>query len=645
MKAQILDALGETSLDRSTQLNTALAANDRLKFYFSLLQMSLAHADDCEQSPVSLKAERLACGIEDPRLDETIAASRREGRHYVVPNCAGLLRKMAQDLRIMAEPLAAQGAFQDRLKRLVSSLPKPQDDAIEGAVVHSITQAGRAGADSIHQLVMDMHKALNAMQSQIADERLDGASVYGIEADDRPLIAAFMAGLNRTAPLKFDHPGLATTATRAGKILVIQNDIGTTDAHVIVIHVEGLVVEITYSDVHPERVEFLRNILRRFKATWGEDRTRQSPALAEGATFYLAAGRFEAKDRAELLAYLDFLGSRLVFLIDWNRARKQLRGFLRGPQRDAALAWAADSEVGHRAFLELGGARLINEAIESVGGSAMHFGDRLCDVLGDEPTQAFVQFVLRAAMEGLREHQSPTLIEERLHTELQTHFRSEGSRLLRIAGDQAGLILEIASLLSDGIRSIGSDPDVDRYVKMAKRARRFEHDADQLVVSVREAVRRRSEYTPLFRLVETADDAADELEEAVFLMELLAESKAEGEALQALGSLADLLVETAREWIKALSHAAGTYSPPTGLPGARRDTDDFLIAIDRMCELEHSADNAERALIRASVQRARDFRQLHMYAEMGRSLEAASDALKWSGLIARDHLLGTDLKG
>ena len=47
-----------------------------------------------------------------------------------------------------------------------------------------------------------------------------------------------MAGLNRTAKLKFTHPGLATTATRAGGRLVIQNDIGTTDAHVIVIHVK-----------------------------------------------------------------------------------------------------------------------------------------------------------------------------------------------------------------------------------------------------------------------------------------------------------------------------------------------------------------------------------------------------------------------
>ena len=46
-----------------------------------------------------------------------------------------------------------------------------------------------------------------------------------------------MRGPNRTAPLKFDHPGLATSATRDGDRLVIQNDIGANDAHVLVLSV------------------------------------------------------------------------------------------------------------------------------------------------------------------------------------------------------------------------------------------------------------------------------------------------------------------------------------------------------------------------------------------------------------------------
>lgn len=645
MKAQILDAIGETGLQRSAQLTAALAANDRLKYYFSLLQMAITQADHPDQVAASLRHERLVCGIDDSTLDDVVTATRREGECYHVPACAKILQRVIHDLRAMAAPVleAAPGVFDNRLETLISTLPTSQNNEISANLVGAITRARHGQCDSIHQIVMDLHKYLNTMQAELAEERLEGAAVYGIEERDRPLIAAFMAGINRTASLKFNHPGLETTATRAGQRLVIQNDIGTTDAHVIVIHVEGMAVDMTYSDVHPERLQFLREMLKPYPVFWGEETTHQMPSLASGTGFHLAAGRFEAKDYEDLLAYLAFLASRLVFLIDWNRARKQLRGFLRADQRAALLAWAAQAEIGHRGFLELGGARLINRAIEDTGGSAMRFGDRLCDVLGDEGAQSLVQFVFRVATEGLRNHQSPSLIQDRVRAELQSHFSSEGTRILQMASDHAGLIFEIATLVRDGIGSIGLGCDAEDCQRLAKRARRFEHEADQLVAAARDAVRRRPEYTPLFRVVEAADDAADELEEAAFLLELLAESKAEGPALHALQTLADLLVDGTQEWIKALGHAAQGYTPHGAGAGALADADDFVIAIDKLSELEHGADDAARALIHSSVQRAHNFRQLHMYAEMGRSLEGAADALKWAGLITRDHLLGTVL--
>jgi hypothetical protein len=49
---------------------------------------------------------------------------------------------------------------------------------------------------------------------------------------------AFMRGLHHTAALAFGHSGLGTTAVHAGDTLIIQNDIGTTDAHVLVVHVK-----------------------------------------------------------------------------------------------------------------------------------------------------------------------------------------------------------------------------------------------------------------------------------------------------------------------------------------------------------------------------------------------------------------------
>ena len=153
-------------------------------------------------------------------------------------------------------------------------------------------------------------------------------------------------------------------------------------------------------------------MLARWQPSWSGG---QSGSL--GSTeFHLVTGRFTAADEARCRAYLEFLGSRLVFLIDWNRARKELRSFLPNAARVALLRWAAEEEVGHRGFLELGGARLVNQAIEAVAGSAIHFGDRLCDVLGVEETEAFLRFVLRTAAEGLTARHSASLIRDRVRS-------------------------------------------------------------------------------------------------------------------------------------------------------------------------------------------------------------------------------------
>ncbi len=637
MKTGILEAIGEADLRRAAAVNAALAANDRAKFLFSLLQMAASRAAHPDQPAADLRRERLACGLGDESLDEVVPGARAHGAWVMIPHAPAVLARLAREVQLMAAPVEG-GGFDQRLAALLAALPAVGDELVDPAAIAAMTRAAPAGEDSLHQLVMDLHKALNRLQTALAREALDGAAVYGLAEDDRPLVRAFMAGLNRTAPLKFDHPGLATTATRAGERLVIQNDIGTTDAHVIVLHVEGLAAQLTYTDVHPERLRFLQGMLARFPVSWGAAQIRMAAGLAEGAPFHLAIGRLEAADEAELRDYLAFLGSRLVFLIDWNRARKALRGFLRAPDRLAVLHWAAEQEFGHRGFLELGGERLINHAIESAAGGAMHFGDRLCDVLGDAAAAELVRFVLRTAREGLRARQSQGLIRDRVCAELRTHFSNEGRRLLGMAADHAGLVFEIATLVRDGIAAAAAGEG--GMSRRARRARAFEHDADQVVIEVHEAVRRRPDHDVMLRLIEAADDAADQLEEAAFLLDLLAESGARGLPLDRMGTLADLLVEGTQEWIKVLGHAC-VLGTDAGGGTAHEDADDFLVAVDRVQALEHAADDAERGLRYEAVQQAQDFRQLHLYAEVGRALEEAADALNRACLITRDVVLGS----
>jgi uncharacterized protein Yka (UPF0111/DUF47 family) len=631
MKTQILAAIGETVMQPAASLNEALAANDRIKYFFSLLQLALTYAEHPNQPAGTLKRERIACGIDDSDLDTVVAGARISGKSCRVPGAAKIFARVADDMHLMAAPVLSTetDGLAARLDGLLKGLPAASDDLLDPDAVSAMMQAGHDGPDSLHRLVMDLHKRLNAVQAELAEETLDGAAACNLAETDRPLVSAFMAGVNRTAKLKFNHPGLATTATRAAGRLVIQNDIGTTDAHVIVIHVQELAVSVTYTDVHPERLAYFKDMLKPRAVTWDKESTAM---LAEGAPFYMTTGHIEAKDTDSCRAYLEFLGSRLVFLIDWNHARKQLRGFLRGPDRLALLGWAAESETGHRGFLELGGARLVNQAIEATAGSSMHFGDRLCYVLGDAEALKFLRFVFQAATEGLLSNQSHALIHDRIRVTLAAHFSNEERQLLRLVADHAGLIFELASSVRDGLQA-----DSDGARKRGRRARRFEHDADHLVIQTREAVRLRPDYSVFLSLMQAADDAADELEDAAFLLDL---NTLQGKPLVALQTLADLLSEASQEWIKAVGHAT-----QIGFAASALETEDFLTSIDRLAALEHKADDAERTLTVMAVEHAQDFRQLHLFAAIGTNLEAAADALKHASLILRDHILGDVLDG
>ncbi|HEY1933884.1 MAG TPA: hypothetical protein VGG99_17865 [Acetobacteraceae bacterium] len=634
MKAEVLAAIGETGLSRSAALSTALAANERVKYLLSLLQLGALHAGHPEQPANTLKHERLACGIDDPWFDDFTAAVRCRGDAYVMPGLDRVLSRTAQELKAMAAPVVEAGTpdMAARLEAMLAAMPCSAGNRLEAATLAEMSAASPpAGSDSLHRLVMDLHRQLNLLQASLAEETIDGATAYGLTDRDRACVAAFMAGVNRTAHLKFDHPGLGTTALGADGKLILQNDIGATDAHVVVIHVEGLTIRIAYTDVHEQRLQFFQAMLAPCGAVW---ETTQPGRIAGGTAFQLTSGRIDARDEAVLHEALRFIGSRLVFLIDWNRARKQLRAFLGAPERMALLQWATTEEIGHRAFLELGGARLVNQAIEAANSSAVHFGDRLCDVLGAAETETFLRFVLRSSLDCLKERRSPLLLRDRIRAELARHFSNERRRLLRVAAEHAALIAELAAMVHGAMTADG-DPAAAR-----QRAAALEHKADRLVAEVFEAVQRRPDHAAFGPLLHDADDAADELEEAMFLFGLLSAAGVPVVATEAMLGLATVLQEAAQAWQRALQHAMRTEER-----SAAEDADECLMAIDRIAVLEHAADDAERALIAAAVQQATGFRQLHLCTALGARLEAATDALRRASLLLRDSLLRKVLPG
>ena len=636
-KTRIIDALGEDALLLPEQLNRALAANDRVKYFFTLLQGAKQHADDPQASFSELRSERQTAGVVDADLDDVVGASRRdEEGGYRVPQAARLHEAIEQGIDEMLAPVRASGAGAEEGARFdrLRAVCRPTDDRLPADYVATVTRAERGRADSLHLLVMDLHRQLNALQASLASESIDGAQVYAIAEGDRPLVAAFMRGLNATAPLKFDHPGLGTTATRAGDALVIQNDIGTTDAHVLVVHVRGTSVVLTYTDIHARRAHFFMSLFERAGVEWDQTSAQAASGLADGGGYILCTGRFTGEDQTALQTYLQFLGSRIVFLIDWNKARKRLRQFMR--QRDAIelLKWAAEQGHGHRGFLELGGERVIYDTIEAARTTPVRYGERLDRVLGRETVVDHLRYVLRTAAQGLLAKRSARLIRDEIKADLLERLHTAEQGFFALLGEHAALSVELASAVRDALGEAPGAAARDHLELVAARAKRWETSADQLVVRLRDSVKHSAERAAFEHLAHEADDVADQLEEAAFLMPLLAAVNTPAPLYEPLIELAGIVQEGTRALVSCIETAQHVQRG-----GAREDLHDFLEAIDRIATVEHETDRAEREVMLTLVERNAEHRQLHLLSLLAKRLEKSADSMSRCALILRERVL------
>jgi uncharacterized protein Yka (UPF0111/DUF47 family) len=639
-KTRIVAALGERRLLVPVLLNQALAANDRAKYHLTLLQSARAHAEHPAEAFSSLRTERLACGITDPSFDEVVAgAAKGEGNRYVLPHTRRLCAELGSNLQEMITPFETTGKpeaerFRRRLEVLSATPWCGDDDTITGPVIASLASGDPTRGDSVHLLIMDMHKALNKLQAGIATTVVEGALTYGLSKDDHPLVVAFMKGVNRTRSLKFDHPGLDTTATRAGGKLILQNDIGTTDVHVLVVHLEGMAVTVTCTDNHLPRLLFFREMFSGWEVAWGDVHSRTDKAF-EDEVYHLGVGIYSARNKADLKVFLSHLGSRLVFLIDWNRARKRLQTLV--PRQDAValLAWSAENNLGHMAFLKAGGEKIIFDALQFVAGGTLTYGTTLDELLGREAAVAYLRFVLGLCSRCLLAKRPPALIRDEARVEMYKYYHSVQQGLLDSAADHAALAVEIASGIRNALLDL-SRPDILALLERnGQRAKEWERKADELVIGVRELAKRSTQAAAVRQLIEAADDITDELEEAAFHLTLLTPEEIDEEIRIPLAALARQLVEGTREYLKAIENVRGIDRS-----GSPDDMHDFLAAIHRIVAIEQQSDTTERAVRKALVGYARDYRQAFVIAECAKKLESAADALMHTGMILRDQVLG-----
>jgi uncharacterized protein Yka (UPF0111/DUF47 family) len=635
-KLQIVEQLGETALVLPELVTRGLAANDRVKYYMALLQACRDHAAGA--LPQDLSADRAAVGEPDTALDAIVRGSRFDDQARLVVPCARRVHERLIDgIGTMLAPLVAARephdgvspeSWEARLHTL-RGFVAVEEDVLPPDYFERVTRVDRSEGDSLHLLVMDLHKALNHQQATLAVESLDGARVHNLADADEPLVRAFMRGIAATAPLKLGHPGLGTTATRVGSRLVIQNDIGTTDAHVLVVHVEGLDLSFTYTDVHPARGQFFQDLFEPLGMQWTV-RTATGPS-----GFETRIARSTTGDVGELESQLTFLGSRLVFLIDWNRARKRLSRFLAKGDAIAVLHWSAARAIGHRAFLEAGGERLISQALERIPGAHLPYGVRLDEVVGADLARGFLETVLRITSEGYSQGRSMRFMRDEVEAELIELFHDTQEGALGLVADHAALVAALAVSLRDTLLQAATGADAGDIVRAADRAKRVETRADELVRAARHARRQATGTDAVARLLSEADDVADGLEDALFRLTLVQQRRCEPRTLATLEELAQFAVQGAQEYVRSVE-TARDIRRGTG----RDEVQEFLVAIDRLVTIEHQSDDAERKAQTVLLDAASDFRELHLLSQIASGIETTIDCLGRCGLMLRDHVMG-----
>ena len=659
-------ALG--SLLQPARLRAALRANDRLKLYLTVLQAAATHARAPQQPLLDLAREIRAADIavraDADWLSDLPATATLQGETLRVPELPRPATSLHDDLVTMARPLLdpadgdeepGSGALGSRVRHWLDELAALQAPTLDGTTLDTLTHARRDLGDSLHLTVMDLHKALNRLAGTLASDTIAGAHVWQLAADgsDAPRIEAIMRGIARTRALKLEHAGLDTAATRDARCLLIQNDIGSNDAHVLVIHIDTaarpMTTTLTYSDLHRQRFGFFQRQLQALGARWSQPQTRRSEGLNRGQDHIVGSAEFQADDEATLAAQLEGIGERIVFLIDWNRARKQLLAFTDKSGAVAVLEETARRRVGHRAWLASGGERLLWSVMAAQGAGSFRLGDRLDQVLGAEAANGWLADVLALAWRVREQGQPAALVADESRALLARLLQGRRHEL-DLLEEHAALIHALAQALRDGLAH-GWERNETAATEMAARAKAWERQADHLVMQARAEAERQPQRQPLLRLVEASDDVADALEEAGFLLSLLAEHfgavrGADGRRLRlgwsppvrsTVGALADAVLQAVQDHVKAI--AVARSFDETSDSG---DHDEFLAACWRVLQAERQCDALLRSTRRAMAHEARernDAVALTLGTDLAAAIEAASDALLVLGHGLRERVL------
>ena len=240
---------------------------------------------------------------------------------------------------------------------------------------------------------------------------------------------------------------------------------------------------------------------------------------------------------------------------------------------------------------------------------------------------------MKTCSEGLLNGKSEFLIRDEVRVELTKYFHSLNEDLLGIAADHATLVTELVGAVRDGLIQVRMGED-DLLKTSAEKAKRWETEADELLNKTRLIIKKTHASPSFERMVSYSDDAADSLEQAVFLLTLTGSDDLSEDFFESISSLVDSASRCASAHLRALENAKGIRKM-----SSREDMEEFLQAINVVLETEHEADDELRSVVAALLKKSKDFRQLHALSEISGQVEDSTDCLMRSVLVLKDYVL------
>jgi hypothetical protein len=437
------------------------------------------------------------------------------------------------------------------------------------------------------------------------------------------------------ATIRFDRAGLKTVAGRDGDRLSIQSDPGTSDTHTVGIHVGGLSATLIYTDTHPSRAAFVHQVLEPF-----EGPCKTKPAAADGR-HEIRVGRFTSQTQSDLEQYSTFVGSRLVFLIDRNGARKRLERFIKRADAVVLLKWTSDDNIGQCVFLQAGDIHLICTALEHPAPSQPRLGIRLDELLGRDSARAFLMTALAIVSAGLTNHQPLRLINDEIEAALLNYLETTDQTMLTAASDHAMLVSVLLNRIRGALIRLKGEGAGDDAIRSAQVTQAWEKRAVEIARRSSRLLEQTHDNHDLRRLLTEAGAVAEALEQAAFKLTFTPKQTSPKD-LALVDNFADLVSQSAGEYVHCLEDARDIRRAPTPTRG---DLERFLATVDRLADLEHRSNAIARLIEATLMQSGADMQPLHVLPEVARAFQQAIESLARCSLIVRDYVFSTTSGG